>query len=116
MADKSKTGLGSLPAGLLRPTSQPTQAPEAAEEVDGQGGPDDADDQGRGGTPDSRTPKPRRKRPPVSSATKGRKLHLPDEIHDRLWMLARQRRSTVSAVATELLDKALPRWTITREG
>jgi hypothetical protein len=31
-------------------------------------------------------------------------------------MLARQRRSTVSAVATELLDKALPRWTITREG
>ena len=27
---------------------------------------------------------------------KGRKLHLPDEIHDRLWMLARQRRSTVS--------------------
>ena len=30
-------------------------------------------------------------------------------------MLARQRRSTVSAVATELLDKALPRWTITRD-
>jgi predicted NBD/HSP70 family sugar kinase len=43
------------------------------------------------------------------------KLHLPDEIHDRLWMLARQRRSTVSAVAAELLDKALPRWTITRD-
>jgi hypothetical protein len=72
--------------------------------------------EGRGGGPESRTPRARRKRPPVPTATKGRKLHLPDEIHDRLWMLARQRRSTVSAVATELLDKALPRWTITREG
>jgi hypothetical protein len=41
---------------------------------------------------------------------KGRKISLPDEVHDRLWLLARQRRTTVSAVATEILDKNLPRY------
>ena len=33
---------------------------------------------------------------------------------DRLWMLARQRKTTVSAVANDLLDKNLPRWKVER--
>jgi hypothetical protein len=30
------------------------------------------------------------------------------DVHDRLWMLARQRRQSVSAVVNDLLDKSLP--------
>jgi hypothetical protein len=41
-------------------------------------------------------------------------VHLSDDVHDRLWMLARQRKTTVSAVANDLLDKALPRWEVKR--
>lgn len=48
--------------------------------------------------------------------TRGRKLHLADDLHDRLWLLARQRRQSVSVVAAGILDRALPRFTITREG
>ncbi len=63
------------------------------------------------------TGRARRKRPPVSTKTTGRKLHLPDDVHDRLWQLARQRRrTTVSIVATEILDRNLPRFTVSREG
>jgi hypothetical protein len=32
-----------------------------------------------------------------------------------LWLLARRRKTTVSAVANDLLDKALPRWRMERE-
>jgi hypothetical protein len=38
------------------------------------------------------------------------------DVHDRLWMLARQRRQSVSAVANDLLDKSLPRWVVKKEG
>ena len=46
----------------------------------------------------------------------GLKLTLPDDFHDRLWLLARQRKTSVSAVATEILDRNLPRFTVSREG
>jgi hypothetical protein len=62
------------------------------------------------------TPWTRRKRPVVSTKTTGRKLHLPDDVHDRLWLLARQRRTTVSTVAAEILDRNLPRFMVEREG
>jgi hypothetical protein len=66
---------------------------------------------------ESRDPKPRKKRTPVKAGpTKGRKIHLPDDIHDRLWQLAHQRRTTVSAVAAEILDRNLPRFRVEREG
>jgi len=52
----------------------------------------------------------------VGGETKGRKIHLADSIHDRLWLLARQRRTTVSAVAADILDKNLPRFKVEREG
>jgi hypothetical protein len=63
--------------------------------------------------PSTRT---RRKRPVVTSKTTGRKLILPADVHDRLWLLARQRKTSVSAVATEILDRNLPRFSVTREG
>lgn len=96
--------------GLLRPTPPPEPA-----------GPDDAGElveaQGRGGAaPEARTPRVRVRRPPVGTETRGRKLHLPDDVHDRLWLLARQRRKSVSAVAAEILDRNLPRFKVEREG
>ena len=115
MASERKTGLGSLPAGLLRPTTplEPIEAPESSD------GPDDADQaegQGRAGAPEPRTTRTRRRRPPAGGETKGRKLQLPDGIHDRLWLLARQKRTTVSAVAADILDRNLPRLRIERDG
>jgi hypothetical protein len=83
--------------------------------------PDDAGEpaeagQGRGAVPEARASRTRARRPPVPTETKGRKLHLPDDVHDRLWLLARQKRKSVSAVAAELLDRNLPRFKVQREG
>jgi hypothetical protein len=118
MAAERKTGLGSLPAGLLRPTTPLLEPETLAEPIPGS---DDAGDaaaeaQGRGGLPEARAPRTRTRRPPVSTETKGRKLHLPDDVHDRLWLLARQKRKSVSAVAAEILDRNLPRFKVEREG
>jgi hypothetical protein len=114
MASERKTGLGAAATGLLRPTTPHETIPsepeagtdEGGDQVEGQGGQADA-------KPSTRT---RRKRPVVASKTTGRKLILPDDVHDRLWLLARQRRQTVSAVAAEILDRNLPRFTVSREG
>ena len=50
-------------------------------------------------------PNARSERPP--GKTKARHLHLTEDVHDRLWFLARQRKQSVSAVANDLLDRAL---------
>jgi hypothetical protein len=97
-----------LPGGLLRPTTQP-ESDEPTEAADDTGA------ESRGGT-SSPSIKPRRKRVVANTPTKGRKLHLSDDIHDRLWLLARSRKTNVSAVACDILDKALPRWRVEREG
>jgi predicted transcriptional regulator len=47
--------------------------------------------------------------------TRARNIRLSDDVHDRLWLLARQRKQTVSAVADDLLNKALPRWEVKRQ-
>jgi hypothetical protein len=97
---------------LLRPTTPPPDEPQEGDDAG-----ELAEPQGRGAAaPDPKPARPRRKRPPVSSETKGRKLHLPDDVHDRLWLLARQRRQSVSAVAAEILDRSLPRFKVEREG
>src|SRR5689334_4612427 len=89
MAER-KSGLAALPAGLLRPTTQPEPEPESAEPPVV----DEAEGQGGGTAAESRSPKPRKRRAAITSGpSKGRKLHLPDDIHDRLWLLARQRRT-----------------------
>lgn len=75
-----------------------------------------AEGQGRGADQAPRPARRRPRRPPVTGESKGRKIHLPDEVHDRLKLLAFQRRTTVSAVATDILDKALPRFRVERDG
>src|SRR4051794_15293780 len=113
MAER-KTGMAALPAGLLRPTTPPETIPaeaaaddqaDAIDAAEGQGG-------GPGGKPATRT---RKKRVPAGGETRGRKLNLPDAIHDRLWLLARQRRVSVSSIAADILDKNLPRYRVERE-
>lgn len=98
----------------MRPTT-PARADEPAEdpaEATDQAG----DGEGRGDANEPRPTRARRKRTPASSGpAKGRKVHLSDDIHDRLWLLARQRRTTVSAVAAEILDRNLPRFRVERE-
>jgi len=110
---------------LLRPTRPPESPipPDAAPVDDEAAEPAEATDSGEGqgrgeaASSESKTPtRSRRKRQPVSSKTTGRKLHLPDDVHDRLWLLARQRRQSVSTVAAEILDRNLPRYRIEREG
>jgi hypothetical protein len=114
MASERRTGLASLPAGLLRPTTQPETIPtevsadstdDAAESVDGQG-------RGLDAKPTAKT---RKKRVPAGGETRGRTLFLPDGIHDRLWLLSRQRRVSVSSIAADILDKNLPRYRVERE-
>ena len=115
MAER-KNGLAPLPAGLLRPTmptppedDEPTDPAEAGEPAA----------EGRGPTPEPRSAaaRPRRRRTlSVAAPTKGRKLHLTDDVADRLYLLAHQRRTTASAIATEILDRHLPRFKLEREG
>ena len=114
------SGLGNLPSGLLRPTTPAT--PETpAEALDDPPGPDEAEGQGRGeAAPEPKANRTtrvgRRPRTLAGGETKGRKLSLPADVHDRLWLYARQKRTTVSAVATEILDRNLPRFRVEREG
>jgi hypothetical protein len=101
-------------AGLMRPTTPlETMPPEPIASLEE---PVDPGEEQGGSAEAKPTTKARRKRPLVASKTTGRKLVLPDDVHDRLWLLARQRRQTVSAVATEILDRNLPRFTVSREG
>jgi hypothetical protein len=44
----------------------------------------------------------------------GWKLYLTEDVRFRLRMLAFKRGAKLSAVANEVLDKALPRWTLER--
>jgi hypothetical protein len=95
---------------LLRPTAPP-EADEAR--------PDDAaaDPESRGGTAEEPKPpaKPRqRKRTAPLGKTTPRNIHLLDDVHDRLWQLARQRKTSVSTVANDILDKNLPRYEVKR--
>jgi hypothetical protein len=78
--------------------------PEQPEPVRGAGG-------GAGTVPAAR----RKAARPREEETRGRKLSLPDSIHIRLWLCAQERRMTVSAIATEILDKHLPRFRVERE-
>ena len=64
----------------------------------------------------SRGPRQGGQRPPAEGETRGRKLSLPDSIYDRLWLYAREKHTTVSAAATEILDTNLPRFRVEREG
>ena len=49
------------------------------------------------------------------SPSRARNLRLSDDVHDRLWFLARQKRQSVSAVANDILSRSLPRWDLKRQ-
>jgi hypothetical protein len=70
------------------------------------------DGQSRGAASESRPSRVRRKRTPAAGESKGRKLVLPDDVHDRLWLVARQKKQTVSAVAADILDRNLPKFRV----
>jgi hypothetical protein len=99
----------------MRPTA-PALAPEP--ESDDAGQADEAE--GRGDAAPDLQSSPKRRRPRTTTTpagkTKARNIRLSDDVHDRLWQLAHQRKQTVSAVANELLDKTLPRWEVKRQG
>lgn len=99
---------------LIRPTTSPAQPePPTSEPADDQAGAEA--EQGRGGAPTEAKPRARTRRVATGGETRGRKLSLPDGVFDRLQLLAIQRRKTISAVATEILDRTLPRLRIERE-
>jgi hypothetical protein len=100
---------------LLRATTVQHPAPVAADDA---GQADDIEGEGRGDSVEAGSSPKRTRRPKAAASgkTKARNLRLNDDVHDRLWLLARQRKQTVSAVANDLLDKALPRWELKRQG
>jgi hypothetical protein len=73
----------------------------------------DVDPEGRGETGTDARPAPSKPRRPKKSVTSGktrpRSLHLPDDLHDLLWLHARKKKTTVSAVATQILRSNLPK-------
>jgi hypothetical protein len=82
---------------LLRPTA-PAEPPH-----DRPAPPDDVEVEkrdDRAGESQSPLPRARRKRPAPAGKTKARNLRLMEDVHDRLWLLARQRKQSVSAGCT----------------
>jgi hypothetical protein len=61
-------------------------------------------------------PRSRRRKIDPGEKTRGHKLSLPDAVFERLELTAIRRRSTVSAIAAEILDRNLPRLRIEQDG
>jgi hypothetical protein len=96
----------SLPTGIFSATTPPE--PEPA----GQGG--QADE----APAEAKSTRARRKKATAATGADtsddGAKLYLTPDVRFRLRMLAYQRGKKISAVANEVLDKALPRWNLER--
>ena len=103
MAEIKRNGM-SLPAGILQPTTRPDD--EAVE----QGGPAGVD------VTEAKAPKARKRKatPAAADKVEDMKLYLTEDVRFRLRMLAFKRGAKLSTVANEVLDKALPRWTLER--
>jgi hypothetical protein len=81
--------------------------------------PSTADDQvEQGGETPVASPKPRQRRRRIDPGekTRGHKLSMSDAVFERLELTAIRRRSTVSAIAAEILDRNLPRLRIEQDG
>lgn len=103
-----------LPSGIFSATTRPEPEPVEPIEAAEQGGasqPEDSPAEAKAKT---------RKRKSTAAATgpdtseEGAKLYLTPDVRFRLRMLAYQRGKKISAVANEVLDKALPRWNLER--
>ncbi len=101
-----------LPTGIFSATTPPE--PEEAASAAGQGGQPPADEMPAEG----KSPKARKKKATAATGADtgddGAKLYLTPDVRFRLRMLAYQRGKKISAVANEVLDKALPRWHLER--
>jgi hypothetical protein len=96
---------------VAAPTTEPDE-PIGLDENDGESG-----DNGESrGDVESRPKTTRRKRTPPAGKTRARNLHLPDDLHDRLWQYARRKKLTVSAAAIQLLDRSLPTYEVRELG
>jgi hypothetical protein len=103
----------SLPTGIFSATTRPE--PEAVEpepaEQGGQAQPDDS-------PAEAKASKARKKKATAATGADtsddGAKLYLTPDVRFRLRMLAYQRGKKISAVANEVLDKALPKWNLER--
>jgi hypothetical protein len=102
----------SLPTGIFSATTTPPE-PEPAEPA-GQGGAAQADD----APAEAKASRARKKKATAATGADtsddGAKLYLTPDVRFRLRMLAYQRGKKISAVANEVLDKALPRWNLER--
>jgi hypothetical protein len=101
----------SLPTGIFSATTRPE--PELEPEPAEQGGQAQPDD-----TPAESKTKARKKKSTAATgpdtSEDGAKLYLTPDVRFRLRMLAYQRGKKISAVANEVLDKALPKWNLER--
>lgn len=95
----------SLPAGILQPTTplEPVVTPT------GQGA-----DVGDDATPKPSRTRKKRATAAASDKVEDMKLYLSEDVRFRLRMLAFKRGTKISTVANEVLDKALPRWSLER--
>jgi hypothetical protein len=101
-----------LPTGIFSATTRPEAEavePEPAEQGT-QAPPDDS--------PAEAKSKSRKKKSTAATGADisddGAKLYLTPDVRFRLRMLAYQRGKKISAVANEVLDKALPKWNLER--
>lgn len=95
----------SLPAGILQPTT-----PHEPEEQGSETSIEETPAEGK-------TPKTRKRKTATvrtDAGDDGAKLYLSADVRFRLRMLAYQRGKKISAVANEVLDKALPKWKLER--
>jgi hypothetical protein len=105
-----------LPSGIFEATTRPEPARTTTKPAEGQGG-DRAEDgavepvEPAGG----KATKARKKKAATpSEKVEDMKLYLTEDVRFRLRMLAFKRGAKLSTVANEVLDRALPRWTLER--
>jgi hypothetical protein len=140
MSNEKRTGLGSVPAGLLRPTTRPDIKDRDREKKDLEPGVEETLEPvtepvveatvepevkepvaapAATTAKETKTPSPRASRKRKSAAESERvvpwKIYLPESIHFRLRQLAYERGLKLSEAAAEVLDRGLPFYEIVRK-
>lgn len=133
MSNEKRTGLGSVPAGLLRPTTRPDakdkdrdkkepetvveETPEPVAEIAPEV--EVKETVAAPAAKETKSAAPRASRKRRSAAESERvvpwKIYLPESIHFRLRQLAYERGLKLSEAAAEVLDRGLPFYEIVRK-
>jgi hypothetical protein len=108
-----------LPAGIFEATTRPEPmrpAPVKVQAMPGRGGDPTEDVAAEPVEPaGGKAPRARKKKAAApSEKVEDMKLYLTEDVRFRLRMLAFKRGAKLSTVANEVLDRALPRWTLER--